>query len=311
MKLAILFWCYKEPELCRDRVALLRRENPRAPIFVLYGGAPEEAASFRAALADLCDDFYAFEDPPPPGAEDRVRNFRGGVHWKYVFGDLLIRAWHRDRGTRLEWDTVVVVQWDMLVFGPLERAFACLRPGEALFSGLRPVREVEESWAWVAPSQPAARATYLEFLAHVRERHGYAGEPLGYLAIVTCLPRAFLDRFVGIERPELGFLEYRLPIYAQVFGTPLCREHPFRPWWGSVEPYSRWSTLRARPVEVQPLTILANLARGNGARVFHPYWHRAPVGPLGWLSAFAGAIGRTLAIGKRRARDTEVARAAR
>jgi len=294
MKLAILFWCYKDPRLCQDRLRLLRRDNPRALIYVLYGGDPAQAPSFRAVLERFVDDFYVFDDPPPSGADDLVSRFRGGVHWKYVFGDLLLAAWHRDRGVHLEWDTVVVVQWDMLVYGPIERVFACLQPDQVLFSGLRPVREVEEHWAWVAPSQRAARATYLEFLAHVRERHGFAADPLCYVAIVTCLSRAFLERFAAIERPELGFLEYRLPIYAQIFGTPICTDHPFRPWWGAIEPYSRWSTLRARPVEISPATILVNLLRRDGARVFHPYWRRAPAGVVGWAAAFGGALRRAL-----------------
>ncbi len=295
MKLAILFWCYKNAELCEDRLQLLRQANRNAPIYLLYGGEPEEAAGFRARLARYVDDFYVFDDPPPLGSEELAGRFRGGVHWKYVFGDLLIAAWYRDRGAHLEWDTVVIVQWDMLVYGPIERVFACLEKDQVLFSGLRPIREVEEHWAWVAPKKPRDRAMYEEFLTHVRERYGYAAEPLGYVAIVTCLSRSFLERFSAIERPELGFLEYRLPIYAQIFGTPICTEHPFKPWWGAVEPYSRWSTLRARPDEISPLTIFMNLLRKDGARVFHPYWHRAPVGPAGFASAFAGALRRSLA----------------
>ena len=44
-RLAILFWYYKDPELCADRVADLRKLNPGTPIHGLFGG---DAATFEA-----------------------------------------------------------------------------------------------------------------------------------------------------------------------------------------------------------------------------------------------------------------------
>ncbi len=290
MKLATLFWCYKEPAICADRVRLLREHDPESPIYVLFGGDPAQTGEFRAQFGDLVDDFYVFDDPRPAGAGDADTTFRSGTHWKYLYGDLLIAAWFRDRGRALEWDTVVVVQWDMLVYGRLDDVFACLGEGEALFSGLRPIAEVEDDWNWVARSNAHERANYEAFLAHARERYGFGGEPRGYVAVVTCLPRVFLERFAEVDRPELGFLEYKLPIYAEAFGVPICEEHPFRPWWGAVEPFSKAHTLRARPDEISATTILSNLRRSDGARVFHPYWRRAPRGLVGWTRAILGSL---------------------
>jgi len=296
MKLAILFWCYKDPSLCADRLRLLRRFNPETKIFVLFGGRSEDVALFESTFEGLVDDFYVFREPPPPGAEHLEREFRSGDYWKYVLGDLQFGAWHRDRGHALEWDTVVVVQWDMLVYGPLEEAFASLGPGECLFSGLRPVREIEARWAWVTKTIPRARAQYLEFLEHVRERYGYEGEPEAYLAVVTCFPRAFLERFSEIERPELGFLEYRLPIYARAFGIPICTDHPFRPWWAADDRYHFRlnSTLRGRASEIWAPVIRMNLMRKDGARVFHPYWRPAPIGFWRWTLALLDSVPRIL-----------------
>ena len=273
---------------------MLRRDNPEAPIFCLFGGPEEEIEAYRRHLEPLVDDFFAFRGGPPEGSQKLLDRFRGGVWWKYVYGDLLLAAWYRDRGHQLEWDTVVVVQWDMLVYGPIERTFSCLEPGQMLLSGLRPVREVQAGWGWTGSGDPAAQPMYQEFLDHMRDHYGFDQEPLCCVAIVLALPRDFLERFALIDRPELGFLEYRLPIYAQVFGTPFCTEHPFRPWWGAVEEYSRNHTLRARPREIWAPTILANLARRDGARVFHPYWERAPRGCWGWTKALAGSVVRPI-----------------
>ena len=292
MNLAILFWCYKNPEVCRDRLELLRQHNPERPIYVLFGGEPDQAGGFRVALEGLHDDFYVFTGAPPEGSEELLASFRGGAYWKYFYGDLLIASWYRERGHELAWDTVVVVQWDMLVFGSLDEVFRGLKPGEILLSGLRPIREVEEDWGWVSPHNPPARSMYEDFLQHVRERYGFQGDPRGCLAIVLALPRAFLEPFSRIEEPQLGFIEYRLPIYAQAFGIPFCTDHDFHPWWGAVDPLQRNSTLRARPAEIEVPTILKNLRREDGARVFHPYWRRVPRGFFGWFLAFGASLPR-------------------
>jgi len=191
----------------------------------------------------------------------------------------------------------VIVQWDMLLFGAVDELFEFLEPGEILFSGLRPVREVEERWLWTQHSRPEMRAEYEAFLQHVRERYGYDSDPLCCVAVVMCFPREFLEAYHRIERPTLGFLEYRLPIYAQVFGTPIRWEHPFKPWWGAVEGYRLFSTLRALPREVWVPAIVLNLLRPGGGRIFHPYWRPTPRGLWGWTVAFLDGFPRLLRAG--------------
>ncbi len=286
MQLAILFWCYKELELCADRVEHLRADNPKTPIYVLFGGELAEAEQFEQRLRPWVDDFYAFDEPPPPIPPSFPDKFRDGVYWKYMWGDLLIASWYRNRGVHLEFDTVVIAQWDMLIYGPVDEVFSCLQPGQALFSGLRPVREVEDRWVWVTPDLPEDRNRYLDFLAHVRERYGFDGEPMCCVAIVLGLPRQFLARFAQVDAPTMGFLEYRLPIYAAAFGIPFCLDHPFKAWWGT-DPYSIWSTLRARPREIWAPAIFFNTMRRTGARVFHPYWRKMPRGFWRWTVALA------------------------
>jgi hypothetical protein len=85
MKLAILFWFYKEFDTCAERLDILRRLNPDTPIYGLYGGAPEAADAVRARLGDWLDDFYAFPRPRTP-------------HWKWLNGDRLIASWMQARG---------------------------------------------------------------------------------------------------------------------------------------------------------------------------------------------------------------------
>lgn len=60
MKLAILFWFYKELEVCKNRLEILRQHNPKTLIYGLHGGKPEEAGEFELMLAPYRNDFYVF-----------------------------------------------------------------------------------------------------------------------------------------------------------------------------------------------------------------------------------------------------------
>ena len=80
---------------------------------------------------------------------------------------------------------------------------------------------------------------------------------------------------------ELGFLEYKLPIYAQIFGIPFCTAHPYNPWWAD-DPATRSLPLRAKilnaDVHKVPLRIVfSHLLSRSGARIFHPYFRTYPL----------------------------------
>ena len=262
MQLASLFWFYKDLDVCAERLSSLRRQNPDTPIYGLFGGRPEDAPAASAALSRWLDDLYIY-----PKERDAL--------WKWQHGDQLIAAWHRDRGHALPWDTVFVTQWDMLLLEPLDRLFASLKPGEALFSGLRPAHEVEAWWGWLNGADETKRRDRDAFLSYMDKRYGFRGELLCCLFIVACLPRRFLDLYVEAGPPEAGFLEYKMPTMARQFGIPFCTDHPYRPWWRQ-EPATRDVPIRARLLNAVGDTlpreaVLEELARPGGLRIIHPY----------------------------------------
>lgn len=271
MNLAFLFWFYKDLDVCENRLSALRAKNPNSRIYGLYGGDPAKADVAQARLGRWLDDFYAFQD-------DR------DAHWKWRHGDQLIAAWHRDRGHALPWDSLIVAQWDMLLLAPAKRLFPTLKPGEALFSGLRPAREVEGWWGWLSGVDPDKRADRDAFRAYLKTEHGYQDEFLCCLFIVACLPRRFLDLYVAAGPPEVGFLEYKLPTLARVFGIPFCQAHPYRPWWASnpatKDAPARERLLNAVGQDVAFDDVLAEMARCDGLRIIHPYRRHFP----NWLA---------------------------
>ena len=47
MELAILFWFYKEPEICLNRLKILKKYNPDLKIFGLFGGDIKEEKNYN------------------------------------------------------------------------------------------------------------------------------------------------------------------------------------------------------------------------------------------------------------------------
>jgi hypothetical protein len=259
VQLGILFWFYRDVEVCRNRLRLLRRRNPSVAVYGLYGGPRADATHFSVALGSLLDDFWSFPDDRDP-------------KWKWRNGDLMLSRWFGARGAGLAWDSVFLAQWDLVVVSPLSKMLPPMGVGDMLISGVRPVREVVLWWQWV---QGTARPEYDAFLAHVAARFGPVDDPLCCQFIGMVAPRSFMARYAEIDEPELGFLEYKLPTYARVFGTPLVPDTCFRPLWpeepatsGATRAESlvhAWATPGRLPV------MLYEAKRPHGRRLFHPY----------------------------------------
>jgi hypothetical protein len=155
---------------------------------------------------------------------------------------------------------------------PLAKLLPPLRADEMLISGLRPVREVESWWQWTLG---ASRAEYEAFLAHVAALFGPVDDPMCCQFVGMVAPRSFMASYSQIDDPELGFLEYKIPVYAQVFGTPLVPDTCFRPWWPE-EPATSGagrtaSLVHAWSTPVRLPVMMAESVRPRGRRVFHPY----------------------------------------
>jgi hypothetical protein len=293
-RVGILFWFYRDLPVCRNRLEILRRENPDVPLFGLYGGELENALQFEEALRPLLDDFWAFDGPE-------------SSKWKWLHGDLMIAKWYEARGRDLEWDHVFVAQWDLLVLQPLAQLLPSLEPDQLLLSSVLPVSVIESAWVW---SRGGHEPDYRRFVDEITAQLGPV-EPLSCVFVIAVLPRRLLDAYALLEHPETGYVEYRLPTLASAIGLRFVDDDRFSAW-RPADPDQSAPTRRQRFLNgsrraVRLPTVLAELARSDGARLFHPYHGLFPVS-VPWAVRAPGWAGYVALREGRRAATAQLAR---
>ena len=86
---------------------MLRYYNPKTKIFGLFGGDIDNYKQAEKKTIYLLDDLFFYNE-----TKDQ--------QWKWKHGDLMINHWYRERGKNLEWNSLVLVQWDMLLFESID-----------------------------------------------------------------------------------------------------------------------------------------------------------------------------------------------
>ena len=232
----------------------MKKHNPDLKVFGLYGGETSKAEEYKNKLCKHLDDFYVF-------------SANTDKDWKWINGDLIILDWYDERGRNLDWDSVIVIQWDMLVFDSLEKIFLGIKKDEMFVSGIRSVdKELEDKWDWVKLGSEE-RQNYLNFLKYIEKTYQYKDEPLASLFIIQVFPRIFFDKYLTVKNKEVGMLEYKIPTYAKIFGIPFYKKDIGVKWYGG-EP----KPLNAIPQEISEEYIKEQLTKQDGWRIFHPYF---------------------------------------
>jgi hypothetical protein len=123
--------------------------------------------------------------------------------------------------------------------------------------------------------------------------------------VIACLPRRLLEAYAQLAHPETGYIEYRLPTLASAIGLRFVDDDRFSAW-RPADPRQTVVTRRQRLLNgsrraVRLPTVLTELTRADGARLFHPYHGLYPVSipwalrAPGWAGYVAVREGRRLA----------------
>ena len=236
MHRAILFRYHKRPDICRNRIALLRRLNPGMAIYGMYGGS--------------------LLSPPVLPLNHNYKLPFASARYKWQHGDLCARQWFIDCGHRFSFDMLHIVEWDMVYLQPINILFRGIRDGvsETNIKSIHAWRAL--NWYWIYTPEGDARLQTLR--AYVRKKHGRTFEDANQLAAFfpgASLSRAFLERYAEDDPPALLNDEIRTPLFAQAYGmkvhdTQLHMNNPYAdcykrrfPKSASIEAFSKYKML--------------------------------------------------------------------
>lgn len=251
-KWAILFRCHSADGTTVNHLEHVRRTNPEASLFVLYGGPG--ATSF-AVPTGLVDDMWINQGRSPA--------------WSWQCGDLSVIEWFRENGRALQWDRLVVIHWDCLVMADFRTLFPRLRENQAYIHALRPLTpSAELAWWWTSPSNVDNRRIFDWFRIKMFEDHGYLGPFYSANTAVMQLPRLVLERLDQVMI-DAGHDEYRLPTLAKILDIDLYPSDALG------DPKAA-NPINASAAEIPEQYIKTQLRVPSGRRIFHPVYKPWP-----------------------------------
>lgn len=258
-ELAILYWFYKDPDVTKNHLELIRQHNPSAKIYGLYGGKPEVSESYKNLLDELLDDFWTY-----PGTYGDDKNT------KWIHGDLLLLDWYDKRGRNLKWDSIAILQWDMLLFANVRDILPGLKKDHLFFSGFRELDGVlENRWYWTKPGGED-RKNYQSFKRFIAKEYNYTSRAKSCLYVLEVLTSSFFEMYLKLENKKMGMLEYKDPTLACIWGLPIY-QHDIGIYWHDGKRELADFPLNAMSIEITLPYIECELNKPGGWRLFHPY----------------------------------------
>lgn len=251
MKRIILYRYHNDVEFCLDRLSFIRDFNPHIPVYGLYGGQESEFERFDKSLSHFFQNNYCIKNKTP--------------YWKWKNSDHSYRLWYKDFGHSVDFDSVIVLEWDLILMESVDKLYAHVKPSEVGMTGLTPLSNIESKWFWTR--DPVQKKYWKELLDYVKKEYNYNNAPMAGLCPGVILPKAFLEDLSTIEIPELCHDELRLPLFAQVFGYNLVDLGFYRKWFSQKE--SKY--FNCNNINISTTTIQNELEKPDGRRVFHPF----------------------------------------
>lgn len=252
MKRIILFRFHTYPSICANRVDLLKKYNPQADMFGLYGGPEKKYAAFEKALRPHLKHIYCIQG--------KTR------FWKWKNADLALKDWYEDVGRTIPFDVLHLIEWDLLLFDSLDSIYKEIPEGSIGVASLIPVAEIGTDWVWT--NKEPFKAEFTRLLDFVTRTHGYDMNPYAIQGPGLCLPRKFLEMYCDNDIPELCNDEIRIPVFSQIFGFPMYNVRFCEKWPDKNNPGTFHCQLFP---EIPTRTIIKELEDSSGKRVFHPY----------------------------------------
>lgn len=260
-KRIVLFRFHGNPGIVKNRIKLLKRFNPTIEIYGIYGGYKKDFQKISKFLRNDMNHIYLLSGRSPK--------------LKWLNGDLAVREWFKEIGKNIDFDIAHLIEWDLLLFDTLENIFGHI-PKNAL--GLSALRSITDDPNWWWTTREPWKSFYHELIKRVKRKYGYNKKIMMALGAGTVYPRKFLLEYIETKIETTDYKgrsiplcndEIRLPLFGQILGYKLVYTgiYNFR-----IEKDVEHKYFNAMKEEIELKTILAELKKKNGRRVFHPYW---------------------------------------
>lgn len=251
-KRIILFRLHKDFDVCLERILLLKKYNPDLPIYGLYGGTSEHVKEAELKIGEQIEHLYIDKHTDS--------------EWKWLHPDISLKEWYRDVGKSYSFDYMYDYEWDILTLDSLEKLYPQIEPKTLYFSAVKKLTpEVKEKWDWT--SEQPHKFNYIKFIHYMKKTFGDHLFETAVLGPAPLLSRSFIDQFSQTEDIDWVLNEISYPAYAEAFGYTI-KDNGFHPGWFTSEARTYFNCHSDAPIAKD--TILSELAKPNGRRVFHP-----------------------------------------
>lgn len=250
MKRIVLFRFHRDPEICRNRLELIKKLNPGIKIYA-YFEEKEKYEPFKI-LDEYFEDVYFIEGK--------------SSNWFWTSPDLAIRMWFRDVGKNIDFDVLHLIEWDLLLLDSLDNIYSKIPKDGIGLTGLQNMEDIKNMWKWTS-EEPYA-SDWKKLFEFVRKKYNYNQEPQACVGPGPCLPKAFLEKYSEIEVPELCHDEIRMPLFAQILGFKLYDTGFYGKTWFDEETEKSFNCMDN---EIDVEIIKKELDKKDGIRAFHPF----------------------------------------
>lgn len=248
MRRVVLFRFHKEPEICLNRLELIRKYNPYVKIYGIYGGEDGDIDLFKS-LREYLEHIYIIPVDM----------------WKWRFFDLAIKDWFLNYGHALDFDIIHIIEWDLLYFNSLDSIFLHINRDENAIPCLELMSNVEIKWDWVV--EESYYEEWVQLKEYLKNNLNYSSTYYASLGPGLSLCYNFLQKYCEIEDLYLTNDEVKIPNFSAALGFENKAFFDFK-WFDEDNTYKYFN---CKNQEISITRIEQELLNKNGRRTFHPY----------------------------------------
>jgi hypothetical protein len=237
---ALLYVFYGSPSTCANRLRIYRDLNPSLRLFGICTDA-ENKARYRKTQ-EVLDDLWFLEGREPK--------------WCWHNLDKVVCKWFLERGTKLDFSRILVVDWDVLLLEPVDKWLAQTGPGEVKFIEVAENSRPEENH-WTSLEE-------FEDYKRLCEKSNFQRLGLfnGILFAYTCHKEAF-QRFASAVWESPGYCEYRLPSIIYNTGLDISNLN---------KPPNWYQFANVNGISIAKSVIQQENGLAGGFQLFHPVY---------------------------------------